>query len=683
MRCCSSRRAIRNLRARRSRSSGSPLDSRSTSSSRPPTPCSESRRITAGQKLEVVARVALGGTPTATSGDPFGQVSYHVGQRRTTEHRHRSTRAVTSAGGSPHAGQAFARVRARARHLVDVSEDHGVAKARRSCPKAAKCRASSRASRRSTIDRKHLAAYSEICGAAAGATLPIAYPHILAMPLHLAMLGAEAFPVKLFGLVHVQNRIAMREPLSADEPAEIRCWIEGHRETERGQEFDLHTEYVVGGQPRWDETCTFLARKRARRGRRRRPRTVSAQRGGRPDAVAMKSSSFRAPSGLGRRYGFISGDVNPIHMSDLTARAFGFPRAIAHGMWSLGRLASDFEPAQFDGGCELTVSFKLPIYMPAWLMLQRWDDRERQRRSRCVTRRARSRISRDAEVAAVTTQRADEPGYGREERRALLLRGRRAVSACCAAITCCARCARRSRSKSASQYNSVLFSTVLVCSGGAAARLLVAGGPHAARPAAVAGVDVRSSLVFLALAPGLHAGRRGTALLAFVYFVALTSANFYSDRGLLERDGGRLASRARQAFLRLCRRGRQCRRHRSGRRWCRPRRARSRTGAAHHPRLRVHPGRRRRLRRTRARTLRRCAGRRDGARWRDSGRRPRARRPRAAGPTSPYLLGIAGMLVAGQIIGAFMYNEQGKYVAATLLVASRSRGAVRAHWNSA
>jgi acyl dehydratase len=58
-------------------------------------------------------------------------------------------------------------------------------------------------------------------------------------------------------------------------------------------------------------------------------------------------------------------------MSDLSARAFGFPRAIAHGMWSLGRSAADFEPEQFNG-CELTVSFKLPIYMPSWLMLQRW-----------------------------------------------------------------------------------------------------------------------------------------------------------------------------------------------------------------------------------------------------------------------------------------------------------------------
>src|SRR4051812_7186541 len=222
-----------------------------------------------------------------------------------------------------------------------------------------------------SIDRKHLASYAEICGAAAGATLPIAYPHVLAMPLHLAMLGAEAFPVKLFGLVHVQNRIAMREPLSVDEPAEIRAWLEGHRETERGQEFDLHTEYVVQGAPLWDETCTFLARRRAPAGA-PRPSMAARSAEGAPDGVAVKSSSFRAPAGLGRRYGFISGDVNPIHMSDLSARAFGFPRAIAHGMWSLARAASDFDAAQFNGGCELSVNFKLPIFLPSWLTLQRW-----------------------------------------------------------------------------------------------------------------------------------------------------------------------------------------------------------------------------------------------------------------------------------------------------------------------
>ncbi len=38
------------------------------------------RRISAGQTLEVVARISLGGQPQSASGDPFGQVSYHVGK---------------------------------------------------------------------------------------------------------------------------------------------------------------------------------------------------------------------------------------------------------------------------------------------------------------------------------------------------------------------------------------------------------------------------------------------------------------------------------------------------------------------------------------------------------------------------------------------------------------------------
>jgi cytochrome c-type biogenesis protein CcmH len=38
------------------------------------------RRISAGQTLEVVARISLSGQPQSASGDPFGQVSYHVGK---------------------------------------------------------------------------------------------------------------------------------------------------------------------------------------------------------------------------------------------------------------------------------------------------------------------------------------------------------------------------------------------------------------------------------------------------------------------------------------------------------------------------------------------------------------------------------------------------------------------------
>ena len=46
--------------------------------------------------------------------------------------------------------------------------------------------------------------------------------------------------------------------------------------------------------------------------------------------------------------------------------------------------------------------------------------------------------------------------------------------------------------------------------------------------------------------------------------------------------------------------------------------------------------------------------------------------------TSPYLLGIAGVIVIGQTIGAFMYNEQGKYIA-SLFPSAEERAAMFAN----
>jgi cytochrome c-type biogenesis protein CcmH len=38
------------------------------------------RQITAGQTLDIVARISISGQPQSTSGDPYGQVGYHVGK---------------------------------------------------------------------------------------------------------------------------------------------------------------------------------------------------------------------------------------------------------------------------------------------------------------------------------------------------------------------------------------------------------------------------------------------------------------------------------------------------------------------------------------------------------------------------------------------------------------------------
>jgi acyl dehydratase len=221
------------------------------------------------------------------------------------------------------------------------------------------------------LDSEHLARYRSLCSHPAGDSLPPAYPHVLAMPLHIAILASDAFPVQVLGLVHVRNRIEQMRSVRVDETGELRATLEGHRDVERGQEFDLLTEVVADGRDTiWRETCTFLARATGRaRGEARARRAESAEP---PPPVAVRSGSFRAEAGIGRSYGRISGDVNPIHLSDLSARAFGFDRAIAHGMWSLARCAAELGEAAFARPCVLDVHFKLPIFLPAWVMLQSW-----------------------------------------------------------------------------------------------------------------------------------------------------------------------------------------------------------------------------------------------------------------------------------------------------------------------
>jgi len=225
------------------------------------------------------------------------------------------------------------------------------------------------------IDRRHLARYRKVCSDRDSVDLPITYPHVMASPLHLAMIACEAFPVSLFGVVHTRNRIVQNRPLRVDDTGQIRAWLEGHRETSRGQELDLQTEVKVAGQIVWSETCTFLAR---RPDRHRSPRTKEPSLPlDVPPRQDVTTSTFVVEPGVGRRYARVSGDFNPIHIADISARFFGFKRAIAHGMWSLARCAAEIGGPAFSRPCTLDVAFKRPIAFCARIVLESWMSDER------------------------------------------------------------------------------------------------------------------------------------------------------------------------------------------------------------------------------------------------------------------------------------------------------------------
>lgn len=209
------------------------------------------------------------------------------------------------------------------------------------------------------IDPGRVAAYADLCGFPHKDTLPLPYPHLLAFGLHLEIMTAGSFPFPAIGTVHLENSITQHRPIGLDEPLTVTARPADLRPHPKGQVFDMLTTAYAGAEVVWEETSTFLRRGRG---------TDDAPGGSTfPDAPAH-GIMWRLPADLGRRYAAVSGDRNPIHLYPLTAKAFGFPRQIAHGMWSMARCVGALENRLPDA-VTVAVAFKKPILLPGTVAL--------------------------------------------------------------------------------------------------------------------------------------------------------------------------------------------------------------------------------------------------------------------------------------------------------------------------
>jgi hypothetical protein len=211
------------------------------------------------------------------------------------------------------------------------------------------------------VERDRLAAYDRVCGFSLGNTLPATYPHMLAFPLHLALMTDGRFPFGAIGLVHIANEITQHRPIRAEEPLSIRVWATQLEPHPRGRQFTIRTAVSAGGELVWEAASTNLKRG----GSGDSPDQGGRQAGPEVDIAELPATAtWKLPGDLGRRYGSVSGDLNPIHVHPLTARLFGFPTAIAHGMWTKARCLAALD-SQLPDSFRVQVAFKKPILLPA------------------------------------------------------------------------------------------------------------------------------------------------------------------------------------------------------------------------------------------------------------------------------------------------------------------------------
>lgn len=212
------------------------------------------------------------------------------------------------------------------------------------------------------VDRDHLAQYARVCGFGLRDTLPVTYPHIVSFPLAVEIMADRSFPFSLPGLVHVANTITKHREIRVEEPLTVSVRTEDLRPHSKGRQFDVVSEVRVEDELVWNEASTYLRKGGGP------DDSEGGSRGERltfdPPEEDERNAVWSIASDTGRRYAAVSGDRNPIHLHPLTARLFGFPKPIAHGMWTKARCLAAFE-GRLPEAFTTQVSFKKPLMLPS------------------------------------------------------------------------------------------------------------------------------------------------------------------------------------------------------------------------------------------------------------------------------------------------------------------------------
>lgn len=210
---------------------------------------------------------------------------------------------------------------------------------------------------------EHLTAYQRLLGERVDDILPAGYLHVLAFPLATSVMVRGDFPLPLLGMVHLANAASVHLPVRVGDALEVRACAQSLRAHRRGVQVDLVTEVSAGGELAYRGVSTYLAKGFRAPSEEGAPPRRADDAPREEFAPPLPTARWDLAGGIGRAYGAVSGDRNPIHTSVLGAKAFGFPRTIAHGMYTAARALAEVGSARGDA-YDWTVEFAAPVLIP-------------------------------------------------------------------------------------------------------------------------------------------------------------------------------------------------------------------------------------------------------------------------------------------------------------------------------
>jgi acyl dehydratase len=212
------------------------------------------------------------------------------------------------------------------------------------------------------VDQKRLAAYRNVCGFTDNALLPPTYPHVLAFALQMQLLTAKEFPFPLLGLIHLSNRIRVLRPMGGVGRVRVSVQVQNLQPHAKGATFDVVTTLDDQLGPLWEAESQMLCRGVKLEGEPVEDVLT-------PSLTMTQVAQWKAPADIGRQYAKVSGDYNPIHLSAVSAKLFGFPTAIAHGLWNKARTLAALADHLPTANVEIAVQFRKPVRLPSEVTL--------------------------------------------------------------------------------------------------------------------------------------------------------------------------------------------------------------------------------------------------------------------------------------------------------------------------
>lgn len=219
----------------------------------------------------------------------------------------------------------------------------------------------------SLVNRKQYNALSRAWVLGDYGVLPPLYPAFATFMVHLKHLSDPTFPFQAMGTIHIRTIVEQVRAIRLDEKVSYRCSVEGHRQIDRGVEFDMITEAMVDDSVISTTTITMYRRTAIRT--KDRPRAAIQVH----NHVAAHESSWDVWASTARVYGRLSGDINPIHLSVFTAKLLGFKAMMLHGIWTVGRACAMHPVQMMADNIRLESEFKSPVLLPATLRYRWWD----------------------------------------------------------------------------------------------------------------------------------------------------------------------------------------------------------------------------------------------------------------------------------------------------------------------